>query len=214
MSEKLNTRASGIIAAAVMCSRVLGLVREVLFNSLFGTASMGLFLIAFRAPNLLRDLFAEGALSTAFVTVFSQRIRKEGEASAWVLASKMMTLAAVFMSFVSLLGIVFAKQLISVLAPGFAPQDAAARAPPRRARIARPTRRNRRARQRPASLPGPPRGRMTLRPLAPASGFRRSPGKLRLQDQASRAATDGSIAAMRGSESGADHGEVRESGDS
>ena len=125
MSQKLNTKASGIIAAAVMCSRVLGLVREVLFNSLFGTASMGLFLIAFRAPNLLRDLFAEGALSTAFVTVFSQRIKKEGEASAWVLASKMMTLAAVFMSFVSLLGIVFAKELISVLAPGFAPQDAA-----------------------------------------------------------------------------------------
>ena len=125
MSEKLNTRASGIIAVAVMCSRVLGLVREVLFNSLFGTASMGLFLIAFRAPNLLRDLFAEGALSTAFVTVFSQRIKKEGEASAWVLASKMMTLAGVFMSFVSVLGIVFAKQLISVLAPGFAPQDAA-----------------------------------------------------------------------------------------
>ncbi len=127
MSEgkKLNTRASGIIAVAVMCSRVLGLVREVLFNSLFGTASMGLFLIAFRAPNLLRDLFAEGALSTAFVTVFSQKIQKEGEESAWALASKMMTLAAVFMSFVSLLGIVFAKQLIGVLAPGFAPQDAA-----------------------------------------------------------------------------------------
>ena len=125
-SKKLNTKASGVIAIAVMCSRVLGLVREVLFNSLFGTASMGLFLIAFRAPNLLRDLFAEGALSTAFVTVFSQRIQKEGEASAWVLASKMMTLAAVFMSLVSLLGIVFAKQLISVLAPGFAPQDAAA----------------------------------------------------------------------------------------
>jgi len=125
MSEKLNTRASGIIAVAVMCSRVLGLVREVLFNSLFGTASMGLFLIAFRAPNLLRDLFAEGALSTAFVTVFSQRIKKEGEASAWVLASKMMTLTGVFMSFISVLGIVFAKQLIDVLAPGFAPQDAA-----------------------------------------------------------------------------------------
>lgn len=127
MSEdkKLNTKASGIIAIAVMCSRVLGLVREVLFNSLFGTASMGLFLIAFRAPNLLRDLFAEGALSTAFVTVFSQRIQKEGEASAWALASKMMTLAAIFMSIVSLLGIVFAKELIGLLAPGFAPQDAA-----------------------------------------------------------------------------------------
>ena len=123
--KKLNTKATGIIAVAVMFSRVLGLVREVLFNSLFGTASMGLFLIAFRAPNLLRDLFAEGALSTAFVTVFSQRIQKEGEGSAWVLASKMMTLAAVFMSLVSLLGVIFAKELIGVLAPGFAPQDAA-----------------------------------------------------------------------------------------
>lgn len=123
--KKLNTKASGVIAIAVMCSRLLGLVREVLFNSLFGTASMGLFLIAFRAPNLLRDLFAEGALSTAFVTVFSQRIQKEGEQSAWALASKMMTLAAIFMSAVSLLGIVFAKELISLLAPGFAPQDAA-----------------------------------------------------------------------------------------
>lgn len=123
--KRLNTKASGVIALAVMLSRVLGLVREVLFNSLFGTASMGLFLIAFRAPNLLRDLFAEGALSTAFVTVFSQRIEREGTASAWALAGKMMTLVAVFMSIVSLLGVVFSKQLISVLAPGFAPDQMA-----------------------------------------------------------------------------------------
>ena len=122
--KKLNTKASGIIAAAVMCSRVLGLVREVLFNSLFGTASMGLFIIAFRIPNLLRDLFAEGALSTAFVTVFSQRIEKEGEPSAWSLAAKMMTLVTVFMSLVSLLGVLFSNQLVRLLAPGFASQDA------------------------------------------------------------------------------------------
>ena len=123
--KKLNTRASGIIAVAVMCSRVLGLVREVLFNSLFGTASMGLFIIAFRSPNLLRDLFAEGALSTAFVTVFSQRIEKDGEKSAWALASKMMTLVAVFMSLVSLLGVVFSNQLVGLLARGFAPGEMA-----------------------------------------------------------------------------------------
>lgn len=122
-SKKLNTKASGVIAVAVMCSRILGLVREVLFNALFGTASMGLFTIAFRAPNLLRDLFAEGALSTAFVTVFSQRIEKEGEASAWRLASKMMTLVAVSMSIVSLLGVVFAKELVGLLAGGFEPHQ-------------------------------------------------------------------------------------------
>ena len=123
-SRKLNTKASGIIAIAVMWSRVLGLVREVLFNSLFGTALMGLFTIAFRIPNLLRDLFAEGALSTAFVTVFSQRIEKEGEASAWALAAKMMTLVVVFMSFVSLLGVLFSRPLVSLLTPNFASQDA------------------------------------------------------------------------------------------
>ena len=121
--KRLNTKASGIIAAAVMLSRVLGLVREVLFNALFGTAAMGLFLIAFRLPNLLRDLFAEGALSTAFITVFSQKIEKEGEASAWALASKMLTLAAIFMSGVSLLGILFAEPLVHLLAPGFETAD-------------------------------------------------------------------------------------------
>jgi putative peptidoglycan lipid II flippase len=123
--KKLNTRASAIIAAAVMLSRVLGLVREVLFNAIFGTAAMGLFLIAFRLPNLLRDLFAEGALSTAFITVFSQKIEKEGSQAAWALASKMLTLTAIFMSGVSLLGIIFAEPLVHLLAPGFAPEDSA-----------------------------------------------------------------------------------------
>ena len=123
--KKLNTRASGIIAAAVMLSRLLGLVREVLFNALFGTAAMGLFLIAFRLPNLLRDLFAEGALSTAFITVFSQKLEKEGQGAAWALASKTLTLVAVFMSGVSLLGILFAGPLVHLLAPGFAPEDTA-----------------------------------------------------------------------------------------
>ncbi len=73
VSNKLNTKASGVVALAVMCSRVLGLIREMLFAGLFGTNLMGIFTIAFRAPNLLRDLFAEGALSTAFITVFSKR---------------------------------------------------------------------------------------------------------------------------------------------
>ena len=71
-----------------MCSRALGLVREMLFAGLFGSALMGIFTIAFRAPNLLRDLFAEGALSTAFVTVFSQKIEREGDVSAWSLVQR------------------------------------------------------------------------------------------------------------------------------
>ena len=108
--EGLNTRAAGVVAGAVMLSRVLGLARELIFAGLFGAGrGMDAFLTAFRAPNLLRDLFAEGALSTAFVTVFSQRIATEGEESAWKLASKMATLTTIFMSLLSLLGVIFAE---------------------------------------------------------------------------------------------------------
>ncbi len=120
--KKLNTRASGVIAIAVMVSRILGLIREILFNALFGTASMGIFIVAFRIPNLLRDLFAEGALSTAFITVFSQKIEKEGENSAWGLAAKMLTLTIVFMSTVTILGVIFSRPLIGLLAGGFLPE--------------------------------------------------------------------------------------------
>ncbi len=124
--DRLNTKAAGIIAGAVMLSRVLGLARELIFAALFGAGrGMDAFLTAFRAPNLLRDLFAEGALSTAFVTVFTQRIALEGEGSAWKIASKMATLTTVFMSLISLLGVIFAPEFIALLAPGFPVEKAA-----------------------------------------------------------------------------------------
>ncbi|MEI6350817.1 MAG: murein biosynthesis integral membrane protein MurJ [Verrucomicrobiota bacterium] len=124
--NKLSTKAAGIVGLAVACSRVLGLVRELVFAKLFGAGfAMDAFVAAFRAPNLLRDLFAEGALSTAFITTFSKKIATEGDASAWQLANKVATLATIFMSLVTLLGIVFAPQLIGILAGGF-PADKAA----------------------------------------------------------------------------------------
>ena len=116
----ISARATGIVGIAILCSRVLGLIREVVIAALFGaTRNMDAFLTAFRAPNMLRDLFAEGALSTAFVTTFSRRIATEGDKSAWRLASKVATLTLVFMSALTLLGIVFAPVLIKILAPGF-----------------------------------------------------------------------------------------------
>jgi putative peptidoglycan lipid II flippase len=111
---------------AVMCSRLLGLVREQVFAALFGGGrAMDAFTVAFRTPNLLRDMFAEGALSTAFVTTFSKKIANEGEESAWKLASKFATLTAVFMSVVTLIGIAIAPLLIKFFAPGFDPEKAA-----------------------------------------------------------------------------------------
>ncbi len=127
MAEELprTGRATAIVSIAVMCSRVLGLVREILFNALFGPKVLGLFIIAFRVPNLLRDLFAEGALSTAFITVFSKKIATEGQESAWRLANRIGTLTLAFMGVVTVLGMLFSPQLISVLAGGFPGEDAA-----------------------------------------------------------------------------------------
>jgi putative peptidoglycan lipid II flippase len=115
-SHQLNTKASGVVALAVMCSRMLGLVREVLFSALFGSERLGAFIVAFRIPNLLRDLFAEGALSTAFVTVFSRKLETEGPEAAWATASKMLTLAAVFMSAVTIIGIFVADPVFDLIA--------------------------------------------------------------------------------------------------
>ena len=65
-------KSAGTVGFAVMCSRILGLVREQVFAALFGAGTAyDAFVVAFRIPNLLRDLFGEGALSAAFVTVFS-----------------------------------------------------------------------------------------------------------------------------------------------
>ena len=84
--EKLNTRAASVVALAVLCSRVLGLVRDQVFGSIFGGGEiMDAFQMAFRIPNLLRDLFAEGALSTAFITVFAKTTATEGDRAAWEL---------------------------------------------------------------------------------------------------------------------------------
>src|SRR5439155_1528757 len=81
-------RRAGVVSAAVLASRVLGLVREQVFAVFFGAGrELDAFITAFRIPNLLRDLFAEGALSAAFVTTFTHRLEREGEARAWRLAN-------------------------------------------------------------------------------------------------------------------------------
>lgn len=115
-NKRVSTRATGIVGIAIMCSRLLGLIREMIFAALFGAGkNLDAFLMAFRVPNMLRDLFAEGALSTAFITTFSKKIATEGDESAWRLAHKIGTLTVVFMSAVTLLGILFAPQIVGIM---------------------------------------------------------------------------------------------------
>src|SRR5207244_11019990 len=113
---RVSTRATGIVGIAILCSRVLGLIREMVFAGLFGAGrNLDAFLMAFRMPNLLRDLFAEGALSTAFITTFSGKIATEGDESALRLANKVASITAVIMSGVKLRRIPFPQQLVDLL---------------------------------------------------------------------------------------------------
>src|SRR6201984_3397590 len=119
-----STRAAGVVGMAILSSRVLGRIREQVCAGLCGAGrNLDAFLMAFRLPNLLRDLFAEGALSTAFITTFSGKMATDGDESAWRLANKVATLTAVFMSVVTLLGILFAPQLVDLLTWGSWPAD-------------------------------------------------------------------------------------------
>src|SRR4026207_1850254 len=85
-------RNAGIVSLAVMVSRVLGLVRDQVFAALFGAGlQYDAFLTAFRVPNLLRDLLAEGALSAAFVTTFTQVQQTKGQEEAFRLSNRVAT---------------------------------------------------------------------------------------------------------------------------
>lgn len=98
-----------------MLSRVLGLVRDTLTASAFGTSSaMSDFVVAFRIPNMFRALFGEGALSSAFVPVYLDTRTKEGEASAWRMSRKVITLLGATLLALVILGILGCTLLMAV----------------------------------------------------------------------------------------------------
>ncbi|MEP6945175.1 MAG: murein biosynthesis integral membrane protein MurJ [Acidobacteriota bacterium] len=124
--QRSVARSAGIVSVAVMFSRVLGLVREMIFARYFGAGFVyDAYVVAFRIPNVLRDLFAEGALSVAFVKVFTDYQINKGEKEAWRLANMILNLLAVTMSTICLVGIIFSRQFVDIIAAGFSPEKAA-----------------------------------------------------------------------------------------
>ena len=114
-------RSAGVAGAATMTSRVLGLVREQVLAYWFGASdSMDAFLVAFRVPNLVRDLFAEGAMSAALVPTFSRTLALEGRARAWQLGNAIMTALVVATATLVVAAILFAPALVHLLAGDFA----------------------------------------------------------------------------------------------
>ncbi|HEY0429690.1 MAG TPA: murein biosynthesis integral membrane protein MurJ [Pyrinomonadaceae bacterium] len=119
-------KSAGIVSIAVMFSRVLGLAREMVFARYFGAGFLyDAYQAAFTIPNVLRDLFAEGALSAAFVKVFTDYQIKKGEQEAWRLASLVLNALAVVLSVLVLIGVLLTPYLISIVASGFSPEKAA-----------------------------------------------------------------------------------------
>ncbi len=113
-------RSAGTVSFAVFLSRILGLIREQVFAVMFGAGfAYDAYVVAFRIPNLLRDLFAEGALSAAFVTVFTDYRTKQGEAETWRLANNVITAVVIIVGCITLLGIMFSGSIVSVMAPDF-----------------------------------------------------------------------------------------------
>lgn len=109
-------RSAGTVSFAVMCSRILGLVREQVFAIFFGAGyAYDSFVVAFRIPNLLRDLFGEGALSAAFVAVFADYDANKGERETWKLASNVLVFFAILLSLITIVGIIFAEPLVFLL---------------------------------------------------------------------------------------------------
>ncbi len=121
MDEKRNiTKAAGLISAATLISRILGYVKDMILAVFFGATGVSdTFFVAFRIPNLLRELFAEGSMSSAFIPVLTEYQTKQGTGEAGRLVRITFTFILILVGLVCLIGIVFAPAIVAVIAPGF-----------------------------------------------------------------------------------------------
>lgn len=114
-------KSAGIVGTATLTSRILGLVRDQMLAFLFGAGNaMDAFYVAYRIPNLMRDLFAEGAMSAAFVPTFTRRLTEQGRPSAWQLGNQLINALIVVTGLIVLVGMVFARPLTELIAGDYA----------------------------------------------------------------------------------------------
>lgn len=114
-------RSVGKVSAATAFSRILGLIREQVIAWYFGAGlATDAFVAAFRIPNLLRDMFAEGALSSAFVPVFKTSLVETSEKEAFHLANIVMTKLVLITGLIVVIGMITTPAIVYVMAKGFA----------------------------------------------------------------------------------------------
>lgn len=122
MSEEKSkiARAAGIVGFSTLISRVLGFVRDSLIAAMFGAGmAADAFFVAFRIPNMFRRLLGEGSLTSSFIPVFTEYLTHKSREEAREMANAFFSLAMVVLSLITICGIVFAPQIVTVLAHGF-----------------------------------------------------------------------------------------------
>lgn len=120
-TNKKIARSAAVIAVATLCSRILGLIRDVVIARLFGVYIYAqAFVIALRIPNLLRDLVAEGAANAALVPVFTEYALRHSKEEFWELANVVLNVLLVVLMALTLAGVFAAPAIVRLIAPGFA----------------------------------------------------------------------------------------------
>jgi putative peptidoglycan lipid II flippase len=121
MSENRKLlKATGIISSGTFLSRIFGFIRDMVIASIFGAGfSTDAFFVAFKIPNLLRRLLGEGALSAAFIPLFTEYFTVKSEEEAWNFASAVFSALLIILSAITVIGIIFMPAIITILAPGF-----------------------------------------------------------------------------------------------
>ena len=113
-------KALATVSSMTLLSRILGFVRDAVIARVFGAGLMtDAFFVAFKIPNLLRRLFAEGAFSQAFVPILAEYKNRRGTADTRALIDHVAAVLTVALVLVTAVGMVAAPLIVSVSAPGF-----------------------------------------------------------------------------------------------
>src|SRR3989338_2190251 len=119
-TNKAIARSAFGIGFFTLCSRILGFIRDIVIARLFGVYVYAqAFVIAFRIPNLLRDLLGEGAANAALVPVFSEYSLKASKEEFWKLCNVVLNLLLVIVSAIVVFGVFFSPSIVRLIAPGF-----------------------------------------------------------------------------------------------
>src|SRR5262249_42033450 len=113
-------KSASLISTLTIVSRIFGYIRDSRIAFLLGAGTAAdAYTTAYRIPNLLRRLVGEGAVSAAFIPVFTQYIAHKKEEDAWEFANTMLTLIMIFLTAITILGILLSPLIVRLFASGF-----------------------------------------------------------------------------------------------